>query len=121
MGTEIKQNVGGLANDEVPGLEKGRCERRSLDLPAAEQAQHCGFTSRFPCNIGVVGPGFLECQSDKFATALNPVPIIKLIPHVSTPPAAEVRCCPRPPSFRSTLSRTAGEGAGKDRIGVTSA
>ena len=68
---EIEEDIGGLADQQLPRSQKRRGEGRMLDLLAVEQAQHRTLATRFPGDIDIVGPGLLQRQANKLATPLN--------------------------------------------------
>ena len=67
-GAEKEQDIGGLADDELARSQKWGREGYMLDPVAVEQTLHLPLTARLPCDIGVVGAGFLlEGEADKLA------------------------------------------------------
>ena len=79
---EEEQDVGGLADHQLAGLEEGRCERRFMEPPAVHQAQHAvQVASR---HIDVVRTRFLQGQANEFATPLDRRPVMKLVSHDGT-------------------------------------
>src|SRR6267154_1674888 len=82
---EELQNVGRLADDELPGLEKRRGERRAFDVAAAQKAYERRDTGTFtglPRDIAIARPGFLESQPDELPSTLNRRPVIELVVHI---------------------------------------
>ena len=68
------KNVRGLADKQIPGLQEGRCERRTLKAKRVVPA-----AVRFPGHVAIGNARNLQGEPDELAAALNTRPIIKLI------------------------------------------
>ncbi len=82
---EIEQDIGGLRDDELAGLQERRRERRVLVAPAVHHRQHAvhaGFAAR---DVVVSGAGILQRQPHEFAAALDFRPVEQLIAHGELP------------------------------------
>src|SRR6516165_7313503 len=61
--SEVKEDVGGLANQKPPRSEIGRGEGRMFSLLAVEQAHHGTLPARFSGDIDLIGSGLLQRQA----------------------------------------------------------
>src|SRR4051812_5370754 len=83
--TEIKQDVGRLADDEFAGLEIGRREWRRWIARIGEAAQHRSHPrTSMARDIIVRSARLLERQAHEFTAARYGWPIVKLVTHHST-------------------------------------
>ena len=71
-----QQDVGGLADDQLPGLEVGRCEGRVRPLGGEVQAEQAIPLARW---FGVGDAGGLKGEADELAAAGDAVPVPKLV------------------------------------------
>src|ERR1700756_3713323 len=80
---EIKQDVGGLADDELAGLEERRRKRRTRAASALDEFHHRGNAALAgPArHVDVVGARLLQCEADELAAALDRRPVIELVAH----------------------------------------
>src|SRR5271165_1128813 len=80
---EILQNIGGLADQQPPGLQKRRRQGRSRST-AIQYGHHCrdaGPVAGFTRHIAVLRAALFHRQAHEFAAALNRGPIVEFINH----------------------------------------
>ena len=77
---EIEQDVGGLADHELAGLEERRRKRRRA-LSRPHHLHHRSHAVAAARHVGIGGAGLLQREPDIFAAALNGRPVIELIAH----------------------------------------
>src|SRR3984885_5227720 len=90
---EKLQDIGSLADDEPPGLEKRRRKGRSFDVAAVEKAyerRYAGSFARLARHIPISRAGLLQRQAHEFTAALNRRPVVQFILHY--PPRVSVYC-----------------------------
>src|SRR6185437_15720713 len=78
--SQIEQDVGGLPDHELAGLEEWRGERWRAGA-RFEHPRHRGHAVCAARDIGIVGAGILQCESDIFAAPLNARPVEEFIAH----------------------------------------
>jgi len=81
---QIQQDVGGLGNHPIAGLEKRRRERQMFDSSAIKKThrrREALAAPRKTRHIHVVGARLLEREPHEFATALYAGPVVELIAH----------------------------------------
>src|SRR5215471_11314797 len=86
---EIKQDVGGLADDELARLEERRRKGRTRAASALDEFHHRGNAAlAAPArHVDVVGARLLQREADELAAALDRRPVIKLVAHGRGPSA----------------------------------
>jgi len=90
---EIKQDVGGLADDELAGLEERRRKRRTCAASGLDEFHHRGNAALAgPArHVDVVGARLLQCEADELASALDRRPVIELVAHRDGPSRLSIR------------------------------
>src|SRR6266545_4229216 len=80
---EIEEDVGGLRDDELAGLEKRRRKRRARDAPPIDQLHHGGNAAlASPArHVDIVGACLLQGEADEFAATLDRRPVVELVAH----------------------------------------
>ena len=78
---EIEQNLGGLCDHQLAGLEERRREGRALLAAAVHHRHHFIHAGFRPRNVVVSGAGILQRQTHEFASALDLRPIKQLVAH----------------------------------------
>jgi hypothetical protein len=89
---EKQKDVGRLADDEAPRLQKRRRERRMSDVPTVQKAHERGDSQAFagPArDVDILGGPLLERESHELTATLDLWPIKKPIRHTATPNAAQ--------------------------------
>ena len=129
---EIEQDVGGLADDELAGLEERRRERRARDARAVDELHHRRHAAlAAPArHVDIVGAGLFQRQAHELAAPLDRRPVVELVAHLSAPMDATAlaplptlqdpcRSCLRrlAPSERSRAASDGG-GDGADFAGI---
>src|SRR5262249_57942682 len=86
---EVKQDVGGLGDDELAGLEERRRKRRTRAASTLDECHHRGNAALAgPArHVDVVGARLLQCEADELAAALDRRPAIELVAHGRGPSA----------------------------------
>src|SRR5205807_462986 len=82
--SEEQQDVRGLADNELAGLEKRRRKRRMLDPVAVEESHHrwhAAAPARLARQIDIVRAGLFQRQAHEFTATLDRRPIIELVAH----------------------------------------
>src|SRR3984893_11605164 len=78
--SEIEQDVRGLSDHELSGFQ----ERRGGGRPAAARLHHShhrGHAALAARDIGIIGAGLFQRETDIFTAALNAGPVIEFIAH----------------------------------------
>src|SRR6185436_18850695 len=81
-GPEPKQDVGGLRDDLLAGLQERRGKRGML-LPPAQHRCELALAAALARHIDIVGAGFLQREADEFAAPLDRRPIMQFVAHGS--------------------------------------
>src|SRR6516165_8579007 len=86
---EVKQDVGGLADDELAGLQKRRRKRRTRAASGLDEFHHRGNAALAgPArHVDIVCARVLQGEADEFAAALDRRPVIELVAHGRGPSA----------------------------------
>src|SRR5262249_46927199 len=84
---EVEEDVGGLADDELAGLEERRRKRRTRAASAFDEFHHRGNAALAgPArHVDVVGARLLQREADELAAPLDRRPVIELVPHGGGP------------------------------------
>jgi hypothetical protein len=98
---QVLQDGGGLADDEVAVLEKGRRKGRLAQAAVAQRAQQGRHAAArvlgAPCDVHVSRAGRFERQADEFAATGDRRPVVQFIGHcatVVTLPGGRLPACP---------------------------
>src|SRR6202035_3374677 len=78
--SEIEQDVRGLSDHELSGFQ----ERRGEGRPAAARLHHShhrGHAALAARDIGIIGAGLFQRETDIFTAALNAGPVIEFVAH----------------------------------------
>src|SRR5215204_1623103 len=78
--TEIEQDICGLTDAALAGLEERRRKRR-MRLASTGEQRLDGLTTALARYVKVVRAGLLQRKADEFAAALDARPIVKLVAH----------------------------------------
>ena len=80
---EIEQDVGGLADDELAGLEERRRERRARDARAVDELHHRRHAAlAAPArHVDIVGARLFQREPDELAAPLDRRPVIEFVAH----------------------------------------
>src|SRR5499427_2094225 len=86
---EVEEDVGGLADDELAGLEERRRKRRTRAASTLDEFHHRGNAALAgpTRHVDVVGARLLQCEADELAAPLDRRPVIELIAHGGGPSA----------------------------------
>ncbi len=79
--SEIKEDVRGLPDEQIAGLEEGGRKGRMRDALAIEEAHHLRHAARPPGHVEVIGAALLQREPHEFAATRRRGPIVKLITH----------------------------------------
>src|SRR5262249_43832556 len=98
---EIEQDVGGLGDQELAGLEERRRKRRMV-LPFAFEHRNDRVVAALARDVDIVSARLFEREPDVFAAALDLGPVVELVAH-GLPPCRTT--LPRiPPTLHARLS-----------------
>src|SRR6266508_4159016 len=80
---QVEEDIGGLRDDKLAGLEERRRKRRARDASPFDQLHHGGnATLASPArHVDIVGAGLLQGEANEFAAALDRRPVVKFIAH----------------------------------------
>src|SRR5262249_56086455 len=84
---EVEEDVGGLADDELAGLEERRRKRRTRVASTFDEFHHRGNAALAgPArHVDVVGARLLQCEANELAAPLDRRPVIELVAHGGGP------------------------------------
>src|SRR5262245_25994749 len=105
---EVEEDVGGLADDELAGLEERRRKRWTRAASTLDEFHHGGNAAlAAPArHVDIVGARLLQRQADELAAALDRRPVIELVAHGRRPFSGRGRRRgPRSPYTYAALSR----------------
>ena len=83
-GSEIEQDVGGVADHELAGFQERRCKGRRPAL-RLHHLQHCVDAARPARDVDIRGARFFQRQPHEFTATLDFGPVIELIGHRRVP------------------------------------
>jgi hypothetical protein len=80
---EVEEDIGGLRDHELAGLEKRRRKRRPRNASPLDQLHHRGNAALAgPArHIDIVGARLFQGETDEFTAALDRRPVVKLVAH----------------------------------------
>src|SRR5262249_4537566 len=90
---KVKQDVGGLRDDELAGSQERRRIRRAQRARVVHELHHrLDATLAAARHVDVIGAGLLEREPDELAATLNVRPIVGFVAHRAVSPV--LSCSP---------------------------